>query len=400
MTISLHACITTRDGCIRNDVMACFMSALEHAFKRGIAVSAGRQQFNHGTATCRNKAVADFLAHTTASHLVFVDDDVFLPVDTFQYLAESLSEPGCDVACGAYPTFKFTSSSQAYLYLTARPVGGDWLSDWPDGLVEIDAGGTGCMAIRRDVFAAVGFPWFRWPEQHDPATGTVQWVSDDVDFCAAARAKGFRVWCDGRVRPGHLKWTDLKMLMTGALRWRESPPAAEDGYGSHTGALRAIAKNFPVRVAVEYGSGRHSTPLFLDKTVFANLEQLVSIESNPQWWEETRRYCGSDPRLSLQLEPIEAFADVSVPAADLVFIDCDVVNQNQHDFSQRVKLIEKYADCKRGVVVVHDANFAAIGPAVRASRFQYKATYVPPFGPHTAILSNAVDVGKVLGGKK
>ncbi len=397
---SLFACITTRDGAIRSDVMGCLVAAINHAQAAGVKVHAGRQQFGHGTAVCRNKAVADFLAHTDCTHLLFIDDDVILPEGSLVQLAEALARPGVDIAAGAYPTFRFVGTRHAYLYLTARPVGGDWLAEWPDGLVEVDAAGTGCMAIARPVFAAVGFPWFRWPEQHDPTTGTVQWVSDDVDFCRAARDKGFRVWCDGRVRPGHLKLADLKTLMDGTLRWREAPPPADEGYGSHAGALRAIARALPVKTVVEYGSGRYSTPLFLDRGAFPDLERLLSVESDRSWIEDTRRACGADPRLELRWCPIGAVHEYGADPADLVLIDCDTVEGDRHDYGPRLKLLAKYAtDPRAVVVVVHDSNFASIHPAVQAAPFAFKAVYVPPFGPHTAILSNAVDVAKVLGGK-
>lgn len=374
--------------------MECVVNAINQAGQSGVKVGAGRQQFNHGTAVCRNKAVADFLAHTTCSHLLFVDDDVLLPVDTIHYLAESLSQPGVDIVCGAYPTYKFAGNC-AYLYLTARPVGGDWLKEWPQGLFEVDAGGTGCMAIRREVFEAVGFPWFRWPEQHDPATGTVQWISDDVDFCDRARGKGFHVWCDGRVQPGHLKVLDLKLLLNGVLKWREAPPPDDDAYGSHAGALRLIGANLPIRSVAEFGSGRFSTPLFLDRSVFPQVEMIFSYESNPNWAKSVRDE-NKDKRLQVILCPLNEMVDMVYPTeADLVFIDCDDVKDGRHDFSERKRLIEKWSSHPSAVVVVHDCNFTNIRPAVAAAPFKYKATFVPPMGPHTAILSNAVDVTKL-----
>lgn len=392
---SIYACVTTRDGAIRTDVMECLVNAVNRAAAAGVKVGAGRQQFAHGTAVCRNKAVADFLGNTDLSHLLFIDDDVLLPLDTIHYLAESLADPAVAVVCGAYPTYKLAGRN-AFLYLTARPVGGDWLTEWPAGLVEVDAGGTGCMAIRRDVFEAVGFPWFRWPEQWDKATGTVQWVSDDVDFCAAARGKGFKVWCDGRVQPGHLKLTDLKLLLNGAMKWKESPAAEDDAYGSHAGALRRIGQRLPIRSVVEYGAGWYSTPLFLDREAFPDVGSVQSYECNPEWAAKVRGE-NADPRLNLVEMPLRAFRHaVPTPDPDLVFIDCDEVKGGRHDFSERAALIAEYARHPSAVVVVHDANFTDIRPAVLAAPYKHKITVVPPVGPHTAVMSNAVDVGTVL----
>jgi predicted O-methyltransferase YrrM len=187
-------------------------------------------------------------------------------------------------------------------------------------------------------------------------------------------------------------------LLNGAMKWKESPPSVDDGWGSHVGALRAIAKALPIKVVVEYGSGKFSTPLFLDRTAFPDLEFLTSVESDPEWLAKVREMCGQDSRLEQVFRPIGTFHTTdSVPRSpDLVFIDCDEVRDGRHDYSARLKLIERFAADPTAVVVVHDANFADIRPAVLGSAFKYKATYVPPVGPHTAILSNAVNVGQVL----
>jgi hypothetical protein len=399
MTPSVYVCITTRDGTIRNDVMAAMLAACQNAQGAGLKVGAGREQFAYGIATCRNKAVAAFLALKQFSHILFVDDDVLLPPDAVIRLAETASEPGRDIVCGPYASIKFTTPRHAHLYVTIVPKGTlgaqvpEWLYDYPDGVVEVAAGGTGCMLIGRHVFEAIPFPWFRWPEKYDPEAGAVLSVSDDMDFCAAAGAKGFRLWADGRARCGHQKLVDIKTLLDGSLQWKNGRGDADgdDGYGSHVGALKAVAKLTPVRTAVEFGSGRFSTPTFLNREHFPDLTALVSLETDREWGEDTRAR-NPDPRLVLRYCPIADIHAAEVPDADLVMIDCDHHTSNKFDYSARVKLIERYAADPRAVVVVHDSNFTGINPAVQAAPFKYKRTYVPPFGPHTAILSNAVDL--------
>lgn len=402
MTPSVYVCITTRDGNIRNDIMGAMLGTCQRGQAAGLTVGAGREQFAYGIATCRNKAVAGFLKMPQYSHILFVDDDVLLPPDAVAYLAQTASQPGRDIVCGPYPSVKFTDPQHAYLYVTLVPkgtLGSDvpqWLYDYPEGVIEVGAGGTGCMLIGRHVFDAIPFPWFRWPEKHDPETGAVLSISDDMDFCAMAAHKGFRIWADGRVRCGHQKLVDVSMLLDGRLCWPGGRrDMADDGYGSHVPALLALGKTVPVRVAVEFGSGRFSTPTLLDRSHFPDLESLVSVESDREWAEDTK-VRNRDDRLDLRYCPINEIHKADVPAADLVFIDCDSHKENRHDYSARVKLIGRYANDPRAVVVVHDSNFTQIQPAVEVAAFKYKATYRPPSGPHTAILSNAVDVAQVI----
>lgn len=399
MTPSVYVCITTGTGNIRNDVMAAAMAACERAQRSGIVIGLGRQQYQYGIATCRNKAVAAFLQYKQFSHLLFVDDDVIVPPNTVVDLVETASQPDRAIVAGPYPSVKFTTSRHAYLYVAVTKLQSGlatWYEDWPEGIEEVGGAGTGCLLIARSVFGVLGYPWFRWPERLDEATGTVQCISDDMDFCDRAGKAGFRIWADGRVRCGHLKLLNVASLMDGSISWRQGETNVPDGYGSHVPVLRDLAKVKPIRVVVEYGSGRHSTPLFLNREVYPNLERLVSVECNHEWAEDTRQR-NQDGRLEMVLCPIADTAEYPAPAADLVFIDCDTVNGDKHDFSMRTKLIEKYASDQQAMIVVHDANFTSIRPAIEAAPYRYKIVHYPESGPHTAVLSNAVDVRTLFG---
>jgi GT2 family glycosyltransferase len=59
--------------------------------------------------------------------------------------------------------------------------------------------------VRTDVFQAVGNPWFEYKSSIDFS----KVVSEDVDFCTKARAKGYRVVVDTGLKLGHLTKTTL-----------------------------------------------------------------------------------------------------------------------------------------------------------------------------------------------
>lgn len=398
MAVSVYVCVMTRDGNIRNDVLSAVFQSASDAHKAGIKVDVGRQQYAYGVATGRNMAVAKFLK-TGYSHLLFVDDDVILPEETIRCLAETAAKPNRDIVCGAYPSLKFITPTTAYLYITMLPAGykneNEWLRDYPTDETEIAAAGTGCMLINRRLLEMMGHPWFQWPEKWDRENGTVESISDDMAFCDVARQLGFRIWADGRVRCGHLKLVDLSTLLNGRLKWFEEIPNPQDGYGSHRPVLAAVARKMEIRSVLEFGAGRYSTPFFLDRKVFPHLERMVSFENNQQWAADVRHNC-KDDRLTVQHCELSDMP-VSGGPADLVFIDCDVSAGDRHDYSARVKLIERYqTDQTAKVVVVHDANFASINPAVMSSTYPFKAIYRPASGPHTALLSTQVDVRKLL----
>jgi hypothetical protein len=72
-----------------------------------------------------------------------------------------------------------------------------------DAVVEVDAVGFGCVAIRREVLEELPQPTFR-----DVAVGGAGW-GEDFLFCQDAREAGFTVACDYAVRPDHLTRVSL-----------------------------------------------------------------------------------------------------------------------------------------------------------------------------------------------
>lgn len=75
----------------------------------------------------------------------------------------------------------------------------------PTGIVEVDATGTGCMMIKREVLEQVKQPFInRYDDEGIRTLGL------DIWFCRKAKELGFKVWVDLDERASHWTIVDLK----------------------------------------------------------------------------------------------------------------------------------------------------------------------------------------------
>ncbi|MHB8573652.1 MAG: hypothetical protein ACYDAY_11980 [Candidatus Dormibacteria bacterium] len=90
------------------------------------------------------------------------------------------------------------------------------------GFYDVDAVGTGCMVIRRELLAALSEdgPAFSAPQMEDGS----QWT-EDMDFCARAKARGETIWLDTAMESGHRGdvWISGQHYL--AVRQRPAPAA-------------------------------------------------------------------------------------------------------------------------------------------------------------------------------
>lgn len=166
-------------------------------------------------ANARNELTRQFL-ESEATHLMWIDADIgFNAVDIVSMIIADQ-----DIVCGVYPKKAIYWERVAQAVSDGVPVAE--LSnhvgffavnelDSPahddaaksDGLVEVDAGGTGFMLIKRGVFEALGteVPSYildgNWIKEFyatgiDPESS--QLVSEDYYFCRLARSHGFKIY--------------------------------------------------------------------------------------------------------------------------------------------------------------------------------------------------------------
>lgn len=184
----------------------------------------------------RNRLVATFLSHPTATHLFFVDADVgWTPEGMARVLLADR-----DVCAGVYPLKRYEWPEGGLMQGMAReafevmytpypynPLGKSLVSD-ADGFAEVKEAPTGFMCIKRDVFRQLRakYPQYQYePEDANPnllpgthytffdtmiEPETRRLLSEDFGFCAIWRAIGGKVHID----------IQSKLQHVGAHTWR------------------------------------------------------------------------------------------------------------------------------------------------------------------------------------
>lgn len=144
----------------------------------------------------RNSIVRVLLANKAYTHLLTLDSDVEPPINTLKRLL------ACDaaLASGCYRLHMPSGLKWAsHEFRAGKYYLHDKLPDEKNPFWA-DAGGAGCLLIRRDVLEQMQWPWFKWTEFED---GTQQ--SEDVYFFKKCNAAGLQVRFDPQVICRHYK---------------------------------------------------------------------------------------------------------------------------------------------------------------------------------------------------
>jgi len=151
----------------------------------------------------RNSACDDTL-RAGFQWLMFLDDDVIAPSDTFFRLAGH----GADVISGLYYRRQEPICPVA---MTVDSKGqATWVKEWhpPNSTIEVDYVGAGCLLVHRRVLEALGAPWFEWQigkpnasREGEPARGA---LSEDFAFCVRAKQAGYKIYLDTSIRCEHV----------------------------------------------------------------------------------------------------------------------------------------------------------------------------------------------------
>jgi len=159
----------------------------------------------------RNMIVRHFLERKSpdgkwATHLLFCDSDMLPPQDGIHRLVEVEG----DIVCGLFTNRTFDSKTiikpmvfkatedGGYLPIEVKPQSFAELD--AQGAPEVDACGMAWTLIRREVLEKVKAPWFNFArddKREHPA-------GEDVLFCRAAKAEGFKVQCRLSCLVGHV----------------------------------------------------------------------------------------------------------------------------------------------------------------------------------------------------
>lgn len=146
--------------------------------------------------------VRNLVAHYTIKngydYVFCVDSDIILPQDA---LVKLLSHQK-DIVSGVYIQRR-PGLTIPEVYIDNEHGGAD--NAHPDtlrgsGIIEVAGCGFGCVLVSRKVLEDVGYPQFTYHSSIDFDNT----VSEDVDFCMKAKAKGYKVYVDCAIKCGHI----------------------------------------------------------------------------------------------------------------------------------------------------------------------------------------------------
>lgn len=160
--------------------------------------------------------------------------------------------------------------------------------------------------------------------------------------------------------------------------------ASEEPYKSHVPVLIQLAKSLRPRRIAEFGMGRFSTSIFLDRTLFPFVEKLTSFEDDPEWFSIITKEHPPNSGFEAKLVSSPMWKTViglSASDYDLIFVDD---SKNDRDRAKTLLALRFAKGITKGpVVVVHDVEL----PRLRAMTLLFPGRrYFRDLCPQTGVL--------------
>jgi hypothetical protein len=183
-------------GTIDADLAVCLLN-ISHQDNYNVMITfPGDRPISHN----RNKIVQDFLRHKNMDYLLMIDDDNVPPINIL-----NLADFDKDVICGMSFGFQqgmiipsIFKRKDDGLY-TVAPFKGD------EGLMEVDAAGSGQMMISRRVLEKI-----RYPFRNEYDADGIKRLGLDLNFCQRVKELGFKVYAHLDYISSHVVPFDLK----------------------------------------------------------------------------------------------------------------------------------------------------------------------------------------------
>jgi hypothetical protein len=170
--------------------------------------------------------MAEELLRGDHTHLIMLDCDHNHPADIVQRLCRWVDDDATrEVVAGL--TFRRCEPHDPLCFIRN---GDNWYAptEWPTGLWQVNAVGTGAICIARTVFERIPQPWFYYDYsnvEHDA------WPTEDLAFCARCTDANIKIWVDTTTVSPHMgmAWIDEKAFRdylkkeTGNGRTDETP---------------------------------------------------------------------------------------------------------------------------------------------------------------------------------
>jgi GT2 family glycosyltransferase len=129
---------------------------------------------------------------TQSDYILWLDSDMVFGRSLLVDLLASID--GKDFVSGLY--FRRKPPYNPVLYKTVGEKSEEYL-DYPDGLFEIDACGFGAVLMKTEMMKDI-------IEKEHHAFAPILGYGEDISFCIRAKRCGYQLWCDSRVKLGHI----------------------------------------------------------------------------------------------------------------------------------------------------------------------------------------------------
>ena len=158
----------------------------------------------YDVATARNK-IAQRAIELKADYVFMVDNDVIVPPDALIKLLENPKE-----VCLGYYKHRNKNGKQDTVTCVCKMGEQNFFNQYSEKelsdlrkngqyKLQIHGGGMGCALIKTDVFNRIKFPYFDWVNYENQKL-----LSEDLYFCVQCGKANIPIYCDTRVRCGHM----------------------------------------------------------------------------------------------------------------------------------------------------------------------------------------------------
>ena len=148
----------------------------------------------------RNMLTAEAL-DTGADRVLFIDSDMVFKPDLMERLAADMDERDLDYVCGIFVKRRLPTIPCVYKTLVLEDGKGrtEIYADYPqDSIFQVAGSGFGAVmvstALLKDVYDTYGPPFLPYPGV----------LGEDLSFCWRARQLGYELYCDSRIKVGHM----------------------------------------------------------------------------------------------------------------------------------------------------------------------------------------------------
>jgi GT2 family glycosyltransferase len=138
--------------------------------------------------------MAEYAIEQGYDYVLFLDSDMTPPPDALTKLLAYNK----DIVCGAYYTRKPPHTPCFFNRVTLDSnIVCECMTEYPRGLVEVEAAGTAFMLIKTDVFRSI---YQAGRSCFFPIVG----IGEDIAFCLRAREQGYKIYVDTALQIGHI----------------------------------------------------------------------------------------------------------------------------------------------------------------------------------------------------